>query len=77
MCKSPSLQESLTASRVPGQSSAQGPIVVLPPGEHEIVFSFAPASLRIGMGISLVGLLALMAVMTLDWIPLRRRHKAE
>ena len=51
--------------------------VELPPGEHEIIFSFAPASLRIGIGISLVGLMVLIVMLTLDWLPSRKRHKAE
>lgn len=29
--------------------------IVLPPGEHEVVFEFAPASLRVGGAISLIG----------------------
>ena len=51
--------------------------VLLPPGEHEIIFRFAPASLRIGVGISLVGLIILLSVMALDWLPLKNKHKAK
>jgi hypothetical protein len=51
--------------------------VILPPGEHEIVFSFAPATLKIGMAISLVGLIILIAMITPDWLAARKRRKAE
>ena len=49
--------------------------VMLPPGEHEIVFSFTPLSLKIGTGISLVGLITLIALVALDWLPFRKRTK--
>jgi len=40
--------------------------VVLPAGEHEVVFEFAPASLRMGICLSLVGALALTAIIVLE-----------
>jgi len=36
--------------------------VILPPGEHRVVFRFAPTSLRIGGLLSLVGVIALVAL---------------
>jgi hypothetical protein len=40
--------------------------VLLPPGEHEVVFEFAPASLATGAGLTLGGLMALMVMVLLD-----------
>ncbi len=44
--------------------------VALPPGQHTIVFSYSPASWRIGWIISLVSLLAVLGALVVGW---RRR----
>jgi len=40
--------------------------VVLPPGEHEVVFEFAPKSLRFGGCLSLVGVLVLITLVVME-----------
>ena len=40
--------------------------VLLPPGDHEVVFEFAPSSLTIGAGLTLGGLITLMVMLLLD-----------
>ncbi len=43
--------------------------VVLPPGEHQVVFQFAPASLRTGIYLSLAGIVVLITLVALEWHP--------
>jgi len=43
---------------------------MLPPGPHEVVFSFCPPSLNIGICLSLAGLVGVMLLVQLD----RRQH---
>jgi hypothetical protein len=54
--------------------------VLLPAGEHEVVFEFAPDSLRAGALLSLAGMLALISLLTipehcrvLRWLPATRQ----
>jgi hypothetical protein len=43
--------------------------VVLPPGEHQVVFQFAPLSLRIGGGLSLIGIVVLIILVAFERHP--------
>ena len=40
--------------------------VPLSPGKHEVVFEFSPSSLKVGAGLSLLGIVVLLIVMMLD-----------
>lgn len=43
--------------------------VVLPPGEHQVIFQFAPASLRTGCWLSLAGIVVLITLVALESHP--------
>jgi hypothetical protein len=49
--------------------------VVLSPGEHQVVYKFAPDSLFAGMGLSLAGLIIVLGLLTFP--SLRRRPSAQ
>jgi uncharacterized membrane protein YfhO len=42
--------------------------VLLPPGEHEVVFRYAPRSVQIGAVISALGLSLAVGIIGLAWI---------
>lgn len=49
--------------------------IALPPGEHRVVFRFAPTSLYTGLGMTLAGLVVLAACFSWEaWACYRRRR---